>query len=89
MFFVNFALFLILCLPMIRGKEVWTFDASKYEHGEEWKLWKGGYNRSYFSLEEEKRRFSVWLDNKKYIDEHNQQQKHTYTLGMNHFGDMV
>ena len=69
--------------------EVLAFDASKYEYGEEWMLWKGEHNRWYMSLGEEEKRFGIWLENKKYINNHNQQQKHTYSLRMNHFGDMV
>lgn len=65
------------------------FDATEYEHGNEWMAWKGSHNKTYLSYNEEWGRFNIWLNNKQYIDRHNQEQRHTYTLRMNHFGDMV
>lgn len=57
---------------------------------ERWALWKLEHGKTYQSYDEELRRFAVWMENLNYIEEHN---KHSdtfgYTLGMNHFGDIV
>ena len=79
-------LFLFLTIAKI---DSWTFDASNLDLGEAWLSWKGVHNKSYTSIEEEKLRFSVWLENKRYIDKHNELGEHSYTLRMNHYGDMV
>ncbi len=56
----------------------------------EWSLWKTEHGREYRSSEEELRRFAVWRDNLAFIEEHNRRKKMMgYTLGMNHFGDIV
>ena len=56
----------------------------------EWLAWKELHGRKYDSLREETKRSYVWLDNKKFIEEHNMEvEQHGYSLGMNHFGDMV
>ena len=57
---------------------------------EEWSAWKVVHGKEYGSLKEETERSYVWLDNKRFIDEHNcEADIHGYTLRMNHFGDMV
>ena len=56
----------------------------------EWHLWKSQHGRSYETEDEELRRHVIWQSNKKYIDEHNKySDAFGYTLGMNHFGDLV
>ena len=55
-----------------------------------WTLWKIQHSRQYETYEDELKRFTVWMDNLAYIEEHNHhQEKLGYTLGMNHFGDIV
>ncbi len=55
-----------------------------------WFLWKTKHGREYKSIEEELKRYSVWKDNLAFIDEHNRDRKRMgYSLGMNHFGDLV
>lgn len=57
---------------------------------EEWLLWKRHHNKNYPHMEEERKRHDVWLENKKYIEEHNKQAHiHGFTLKMNHLGDLV
>ena len=63
-----------------------------YSHAfvEEWHLWKGQHQKSYFSELEEVERHAIWLSNKKYIEEHNiHSDAFGYTLAMNHLGDLV
>ena len=64
--------------------------AFSYEFVEEWHLWKGQHQKSYMSELEELERHTIWLSNKKYIEEHNaRSDDFGYTLAMNHFGDLV
>ena len=55
---------------------------------EEWMQWKGEHKITYQSNEEEGKRYSIWLDNMKYINEHNAKNL-SFTLRMNQFGDLV
>ncbi|KAL7993049.1 hypothetical protein Chor_017305 [Crotalus horridus] len=55
-----------------------------------WRDWKATHSKEY-ALGEESFRRSVWEDNLRMIQDHNsqaEQGKHTYKLGMNHFGDL-
>jgi len=52
----------------------------------EWNSWKIEHLKSYTSVEEETYRMTVWIKNKKYIDEN---QGDTYTLGLNIFSDLT
>lgn len=52
----------------------------------EWNSWKIEHLKSYTSVEEEVYRMTVWIKNKKYIDEN---QGDTYTLGLNIFSDLT
>lgn len=57
---------------------------------EEWLLWKEQHNKVYSHGEEESKRHDIWLENKNYIEEHNQEAHvHGFTLKMNHLGDLV
>ena len=59
-------------------------------HRKHWHLWKKEHGKRYPCLEEEIKRQTIWLANKKYIDNHNQEAyKHGFTLKMNHLGDLV
>ena len=63
-------------------------DAYGYQF--QWGAWKEARGRSYSSVEEEKERYSVWLDNMRYIEQHNREaDKHGFSLKMNSFGDTV
>ncbi|KAM3856425.1 cathepsin K-like [Vipera latastei] len=57
-----------------------------------WRDWKATHGKEYALQEEESFRRAVWQDNLRMIDEHNKQAdlgRHTYWLGMNHFGDLT
>jgi hypothetical protein len=50
------------------------------------------YDKTYYSTEEEERRYEIWKKNFNHIVNHNSEAdigKHTYWLKMNKFGDMV
>jgi len=55
---------------------------------EGWQLWKMAHKKNYTDVGAERVRYIIWQDNLKKIEEHNQLGK-SYTLGMNHFGDMT
>uniref|UniRef100_A0A8C5SHM9 Cathepsin L1-like n=1 Tax=Laticauda laticaudata TaxID=8630 RepID=A0A8C5SHM9_LATLA len=57
-----------------------------------WKAWKATHSKEYALQEEEFFRRAVWEENLQMIQDHNSQAdrgKHTYKLGMNHFGDLT
>jgi len=57
----------------------------------EWRVFKKSYEREYSTLEESFRK-KIYVNNYKMIHEHNKEAasgKHTYTLGMNEYGDML
>ena len=59
-------------------------------YAEQWKAWKLDHKRGYTSGDEEALRYSIWLDNVQYIEEHNQNaDQHGFSLKMNSFGDLV
>ncbi|XP_025026403.1 cathepsin L1-like isoform X1 [Python bivittatus] len=57
-----------------------------------WRDWKATHSKEYIKQEEESFRRAVWEENLRMIQDHNTQAdlgKHTYRLGMNHFGDLT
>jgi len=60
--------------------------------GNQWTLFKRVHEKQYNSVEEEATRRSIWEANLAKINKHNLEADmgvHTYTLGMNRFGDMT
>jgi len=60
--------------------------------GSQWELFKQVHNKQYKSVEEESVRRAIWEQNLDKIQQHNLEADlglHTYTLGMNRFGDMT
>ncbi len=58
-------------------------------HKLQWKEWKDLHGKTYSHEREEAERSLVWLDNKKFIENHNALGDSSYTLSLNQFGDMV
>ncbi|CAF1131708.1 unnamed protein product [Rotaria sordida] len=61
-------------------------------YDDEWTLFKRTYGKQYNSVEEEANRRTIWEANLAKIHKHNLEADldlHTYTLGMNRFGDMT
>ena len=64
--------------------------SASFEFREDWHLWKAQHGKTYWSLGEEVQRYKVWLANRDYINNHNQNANHHgYSLAMNHYGDLV
>ncbi|KAM4746602.1 procathepsin L-like [Anableps anableps] len=79
---------LVLILWVSAGLSAPSSDPMLDQH---WELWKNRYNKTYVEKEEGWRRM-VWEKNLKKIELHNLEHsmgKHSFTLGMNHFGDMT
>jgi len=53
-----------------------------------WTAWKAKYGKNYLSAEEDAQRQAIFNKNVAYINKHNA-EGHSYTLGMNQFGDMT
>ena len=53
-----------------------------------WQSWKEEHGKLFSSEKEETERMKIWKNNMAVIEEHNA-QNHSFTLGMNQFGDMV
>ena len=91
--FILFNNFQVLVVIVILSSISVSFTAPSYdfERGVEWTSWKGEHKKIYNSYDEEKKRYSIWLDNRKYIEEHNNKNasKLGFTLKMNQFGDLV
>lgn len=68
-----------------------TSLALKNDRDYEWQVYKSGYGKQYEPVEEKIRRY-IWESNMDYIERHNveaEQGLHTFTLGMNEYGDMT
>ncbi|XP_076844536.1 cathepsin K-like isoform X2 [Brachyhypopomus gauderio] len=58
----------------------------------EWETWKTTHKKEYNSPGEEAFRRGIWEKTLQKIEKHNQEYElgiHTYTMGMNQFGDMT
>ncbi|CAF3225378.1 unnamed protein product [Rotaria sp. Silwood2] len=78
-----------LCVLFVGAYCVPVFDD---QLNNEWTLFKRIHGKQYNSVEEETNRRAVWEANLAKIRKHNLEADlgiHTYTLGMNRFGDMV
>ncbi|NXI60357.1 CATL1 protein, partial [Chloroceryle aenea] len=76
---------LCLCLGLAASAPRADHDLDSH-----WQLWKSWHKKEYHQREESWRRM-VWEKNLKMIEVHNLDHslgKHSYKLGMNHFGDM-
>ena len=81
-----FSIFALIFLTRVSSS---IFDATLDNH---WKNFKQQHKKSYKNNEEETNRRLIWEANLKYINKHNNEAsllKHTFTLGMNKFGDLT
>ena len=64
--------------------------SAPFAYEEDWKAWRLAHGRWYDSEAQEMERYLIWLDNMRYIEEHNQNAtQFGFTLRMNAFGDVV
>eukprot|EP01121_Diplochlamys_sp_Union-15-3_P014997 TRINITY_DN4873_c0_g1_i3.p1 TRINITY_DN4873_c0_g1~~TRINITY_DN4873_c0_g1_i3.p1 ORF type:complete len:322 (-),score=63.06 TRINITY_DN4873_c0_g1_i3:76-1041(-) len=60
-----------------------------YSASNDFNAWKSIYGKSYSSVEEEAKRFSIWSQNAEFISQHNTNEGKTYSVAMNKFGDLT
>ena len=80
---------LIFALIFLTRVSSSIFDTTLDIH---WKNFKQQHKKSYKNNEEETNRRLIWEANLKFINKHNNEAsllKHTFTLGMNKFGDLT
>ncbi|MBN3317164.1 CATL1 protein, partial [Atractosteus spatula] len=80
-----------LVLLVLFGTAMSSLQPQDPELNSAWNAWKSLHGRQYREDEEGYRR-KVWEDNLRFIEQHNlehSQGNHSYTLGMNHFGDLT
>lgn len=79
-------LFGLMLLVACASAKVIVQDGHLQDSG--WHLWKYTHGKSYPHIAAERVRYEIWQDNLRRIEEHNKGD-HSYTLGMNHFGDLT
>jgi len=79
-------LFGLMLLVACASAKVIVQDGHLQDSG--WHLWKYTHGKSYPHIAAERVRYEIWQDNLRRIEEHNKVD-HSYTLGMNHFGDLT
>ncbi|KAK1133260.1 cathepsin L1-like [Acipenser oxyrinchus oxyrinchus] len=83
-----FVVFLVAVVTAVSAASSFSKDPALEDP---WQEWKGLHGKQY-SEETESYRRMVWEDNWRFIEQHNQEHaagKHSYKLGMNHFGDLT
>jgi hypothetical protein len=81
--------FIGLCFLFVCAYAIPTFDTRL---DSAWALYKRTYEKQYASNAQEITRRSIWEEHIAYINKHNLETDlglHTYTLGMNKYGDMT
>ncbi|GMI96719.1 esponsive to dehydration 21B [Hibiscus trionum] len=69
-----------------RSKSSWRTDdevMAMYEH------WLVQHGKSYNGLGEKEKRFVIFKENLRFIDEHNSDESHSFKLGLNRFADLT
>uniref|UniRef100_UPI00398E45CA procathepsin L-like n=1 Tax=Pristiophorus japonicus TaxID=55135 RepID=UPI00398E45CA len=86
---MKFSLFLgCVVLSILAAASGHTLDSTLDEG---WKNWKSQHEKQYTEEEETYRRM-IWEDSMRFIEQHNLEHsmgKHTFTVGMNQFGDLT
>ncbi|KAL4282673.1 hypothetical protein GQ457_16G014890 [Hibiscus cannabinus] len=69
-----------------RSKSSWRTDAEVMAMYEQWLVHHG---KAYNGLGEKQKRFEIFKDNLRFIDEHNSDDTHSFKLGLNRFADVT
>ena len=69
-----------------KSKSSWRTDDEVMAMYEEWLVKHG---KAYNGLGEKERRFEIFKDNLRFIDEHNADESHSYKVGLNRFADLT
>jgi hypothetical protein len=64
-------------------------DFSHVDHAREFKYWMNSFNKTYSSIQEEGRRFLIFLDTWRKINEHNINDGEIWQMGHNQFSDLT
>jgi len=73
----------IIDYDLKHGQRTNTHVRSLYE------AWLVNHGKAYNALGEKERRFEIFKDNLRFIDEHNKVENRTYRLGLNRFADLT
>ena len=75
----------------VQGNQLWKKifidDWVTVDHWSAWNDWKNTYNKKYETLEKEKEKFEIWIDNWKRINDFNA-EKNTFIQVLNKFADL-
>ncbi|XVE87073.1 hypothetical protein DITRI_Ditri18aG0087100 [Diplodiscus trichospermus] len=84
--------FFFFTLSSARDMPIVTSSSSSWRSHDEvmslYKSWVVKHGKAYNGVGEEEKRFEIFKDNLKFIDEHNSQNR-TYKLGLNRFADLT
>ncbi|OQV16548.1 Cathepsin L1 [Hypsibius exemplaris] len=83
---------LLVCVAAAAATRFDDIDAISEEFDQDWDDWKTAHGKSYPTKKEEIKRRVIWENNLATIQHHNLQAslgKHSFTIGMNKFGDML
>lgn len=92
---MKFAIVALLgCVALVAAtaRDFSEIDSISEEFDQDWDDWKTTHGKTYSTTKEEIKRRVVWENNLQTIQHHNLQAslgKHTFTLGMNKYGDMT
>ncbi|XP_071693085.1 cysteine proteinase COT44-like [Rutidosis leptorrhynchoides] len=81
------AFFLLFCL--IFSQTYAEKSRTEEEVRTTYELWLASHGKTYNALGEKERRFQIFHDNLKFIDDHNSSGNRTYTVGLNQFADVT
>jgi len=85
-------LLVLLGVALVAALPTSDEDIFNAEYDSDWEDWKTTHGKVYQHKNEEVKRRTIWESNLETINHHNLQAslgKHTFTLGMNKFGDML
>ena len=78
----------LLCCQLVLVASAVALD--QLQLVEEWRQWKNQHKKHYRTGEEERKRNSVWLANREFVNSHNSNwEAHGYSLSLNQLADLV